>query len=297
MLTVRRLNAVSVKPFLLFTAPGLRHSLLGDAWPPEWIVFGATFWGEPAGAAVAYLGNDTLRLIDLYVLPCYRLAGIGTGLLRAMEEEAKQAGAGTVSALYRPDGHSPALEALLGRAGWTSPTLRHWLFWTRCSSGFNSWVTRYRFRAPYEVVSWPDVTERERETIAERGAEGWYPADLSPFHRPVSDLDPVCSVGLRRDDQIVGWVLCVREMPEQLLVETMFVDPPLQQLGRGFILAGEVFRRYCSSAGGSDYFYCRVSAENEPMLRWTRRAFADRMVDEYAEWYSEKVLAHFLPPL
>jgi hypothetical protein len=40
----------------------------------------------------------------------------------------------------------------------------------------------------------------------------------------------------------------------------------------------------------ADYFYWRVSAENEPMLRWTRRAWKGRIVDEYAEWYTEKTL-------
>ncbi len=73
-----------------------------------------------------------------------------------------------------------------------------------------------------------------------------------------------------------------------MLVEILFVDPPLQRLGRGFMLV-EVIRRYCASGG--DYAYWRVSPDNEPMLRRSAKAFAgEGLVDQYEEWYNEKDL-------
>lgn len=290
MLTIQQLDAASLQPFILMVEPGLRRSMLENQGDPGQIVLGAIFLGQPAGVALAHLGGEVAGLTDLYVLPAYRNAGIGISLLAAAEREALESGAGKIRALYRADDHTPAFEHLLVKQGWAPPRVECWLFWTRCREGFNPWVTRYRFRPPYELVPWHAITDRERQAIAERGKAGWYPPDLDPFNRPVEAWDPETSLALRREGEIVGWVLSAREAPHQLQVVIMFADPPLQRLGRGFMLVGEVFRRYCAGSSEADYFYCRVSADNEPMLRWTRRAFQGRMVDEYAEWYSEKVL-------
>lgn len=277
-------------PFLPLIQPGGRGQLWENRAGAGQIVLGAAIWGQPAGVAVGFVGETSAQLADLYVLPAYRRAGIGSALLAGLEKEIAQADIDRLETLYRADKHTPAFEALLTKQGWTPPQSAHWLFWTRCASGFNPWVTRYRFRPPCELVLWSAVTDRERHTIAERGAAGWYPPDLDPFSRPADAWDPETSVALRRRDEIVGWVLSDREAPNQLQIVVMFADPPLQRLGRGFMLAGEVFQRYCRGSSEADYFYCRVRANNQPMLRWTRRAFEGRMVDEYEERTSEKVL-------
>lgn len=87
----------------------------------------------------------------------------------------------------------------------------------------------------------------------------------------------------------MGWVLTVREAPLQLLIDILFVDPPLQRLGKGFMLIGEVTRR-CWQIGMQD-MYWRASPDNAPMVRWSRKAFPNTLSDEFEEWYSEKMLA------
>ncbi|MBI1297271.1 GNAT family N-acetyltransferase [bacterium] len=291
MLTIQRLDETSVQSFILMMAPGLRRSLLERKDEPGQIVLGASFWGQPAGVTVIHIGNDGAQLTDLYVLPAYRQAGIATALLAAAEEEVPRAGVGKIQTHYRPNEHTPAFERVLAKGGWDPPRAEYWLFWTRCQCGFNPWLTRYHFRPPYELIPWREVTDGERQAIAQRGAAGWYPSNLNPFSRPVDAWDAETSLVLRYQGEIVGWSLAVREAPDQLQVVIMFVDPPLQRLGRAFMLAGEVFQRYCRGSSEADYCYCRVSAENEPMLRWARRSFEGRTVDEYAEWTSQKVLS------
>ncbi len=290
MIAIHPLDAGSVQPFALMVRPGLRQYVLNIDADPNLLALGASIWGQAAGVAVVHTGNEAAQLMDLYVLPAYRQAGVGTALLAAMEEAVQSSGVGKLHTLYRPDEHTPAFERVLAKAGWAEPQLTHLVFWTtRGQDALHlDWVQKYRFRPPYEVIPWPEVTEAERACIAARGEAGWYPTGLSPFHRPVEAWDPETSLGLRYHGEIVGWVLNVREAPLQLLIEILFVDPPLQRLGKGFMLIGEVTRR-CWEIGMED-MYWRASPDNEPMVRWSRRAFQNALLEEYPEWTSEKVL-------
>ncbi len=294
MLTIQILDKVSVLPYLLMLAPGLRHPLLGGEDDAAQIVLGATFWGQPAGVAIAYRGADSARLLDIYVLPSYRQAGIGRALLAAVEEACRLAGKSRVQALYCPNEQTPAFEALLVKEGWAAPLVRSRVYWTSCSAGYDGWAQRYRFRAPYEPVLWAEISEAERQVIARRGEGGWYPPHLDPLTRPTGDWDPKTSLGLRYKGEVVGWLLTLREAPDQIRVEIMFVDPPLQRLGRGILLICEMIRRYCNDgeyAGGcNEHCYWRVDAANEGMIRWSQRSFPGRFTDEYEEWYTEKIL-------
>lgn len=288
MLTIERLTQTTLRPYLLLVKPALRQQLLDQITDPRLYVWGAAFWGQPAGTAVVALEQNA-DLLDLYVLPDYRRAGIATALLATIEETLAHQAVGAIGALYRADEHTDAWHSLLTKAGWSEPVLTNRVFWNCRTVRGAEWVARYQFRPPYEVFTWTELTTAEEAQIAKRGEEGWYPPHFSPFNRPMTAWDPETSVGLRYHNEVVGWVLALREAPDRLFVEIMFVDPPLQQLGRGFMLVGESTRRYYSGAG--NYAYWRVSPDNEPMLRWSRRAFGDHLVDEYDEWYSKKVLA------
>lgn len=289
MLVIEIPDRLSVADYLLLVKPGMRQFVREAGEADGILVLGASFWGEPVGAIVVSYGEDAARLLDLYVLPDYRRAGIGRGLFSAAEEQVAGRGIAHLQATYRRDEQTPIFERLLLAQGWSPPSLRSSVFWTQCAVGVGPWVSRYRFRPPYEIFLWADLTDTERTRVGERGEAGWYPPIFSPFYRPDAAWDAQSSVGLRCNGEVVGWCLTVREKPDQMLVDSLFVDPPLQRLGRGFMLVGEVIRRYC--AGGGDYAYWRVSPENELMLRWSRKAFAgEALVDQYEEWYSEKIL-------
>ena len=287
MFTIQRLTASSIQPFLLTLEPGLRGVLLQRIGDDKQLIFGATYWGQPAGVAVFYVTDDHAVLSDLYVLPAYRRVGIGAGLLAAGEAAVAQAGLANIKTLYRPNEQTPAFAALLVKQGWQPPRVNHIVFWTTRELDAPSleWQ-KLRFEPPYEVVAWPDVTESDLQAIAKLGEEGRYPALLSPFGRPLEAWDGETSFILRHEGEVAGWVCAVREKPLQLLIDILFVYPPRQRLGK--MLIGEVTRR-CWQIGMED-MYWRVAPDNAPMLEWSRRSFPDRILDEYEEWVSEKEL-------
>ena len=291
MIHIQTLDHASQQPYLLLVKPGFRQMLFADGQEPTLVVLGASFWGQPIGLLLAEFGKTKAYLLDLYVLPDYRRGGVATQLLERLEEVVIQAGLAIMHTLHKEDKHRDAFHACLINHGWNQPTCNRTLFGVQTSLGIGEkrWVKSYRFRPPYDVINWTDVTRAERETIRQRGEEGWYPADLSPLIRPDGCWDPKLSVALRRDGEIVGWALSIRESPEQQMIETMFVDPPLQPLGRGMMLVGELIRR--SIPDGIEYSYWGVAVDNEPMLHWTRRAFENTIFDEYDEYVSYKELS------
>lgn len=288
MLAIHPLNAGSVRPYALMVRPGLRQDVLKIDTHPNLLALGASFLGQPAAAAVVHVGGETAQLLDLYVLPTYRKAGIGAALLAAAEEAVQISGVGKLHALYRPDDHSVAFARILAKQGWQPPTLSHIVFWTtRELDALNlDWVQALRFEPPYEVVPWQDVTEADLAAIAKLGEDGRYPPSLSPFVRPKEAWDAETSFVLRHEGTVAGWVCAVREAPLQLLIDILFVYPPRQRLGK--MLIGEVTRR-CWQIGMED-MYWRVAPDNEPMLQWSRLSFPDVISDEFEEWYSEKTL-------
>ena len=167
MIAIQPLDAGSVQPFALMVQPGLRQTVLEIGTDPELLVLGAFFWGHPAGVVAVYTNAATVQLLDIYVLPAYRQAGIGTSLLAAVAAAGQHAGCDKLYTLYRPDDHTPAFERLLSKAGWQPPTLSYIVFWTTHERDalHLDWVQQYRFEPPYEVVPWPDVTTADLDTI------------------------------------------------------------------------------------------------------------------------------------
>jgi GNAT superfamily N-acetyltransferase len=286
--TIHRLDEQTLSPFLLLIQPGERRRIWEERKNSAQVVLGASFLGQPAGIAVGAVNGASAGLTDLYVLPAYRRGGIGGALLAGLEETVIQAGAEQIGVVYRPNEQTPDFESILAKRGWQPPILSHIVFWTtRDLDALNlDWVQQYRFELPYQVVSWPEVTEADLRAIAKLGEEGRYPPALSPFARPREAWDGETSFVLRHEGDVAGWVCSVREAPLQLLIDILFVYPPRQRLGK--MLIGEVTRR-CWQIGMED-MYWRVKPDNEPMLQWSRLSFPDTISDEFEEWFSEKRL-------
>lgn len=291
MVLVRPLDSLSVKPYLLLSRPGLRRWLLASDKELGIVILGAEFWGHPVGLLIAQLGETVAYLLDLYVQPEYRRVGIATTLLTALDEQVNDAGLTEIRAFYRAERHTDAFQQCLAKQQWMQPERSRIIFGSQVSRGVaeQPWICRFQFRAPFEVIAWADVTHEQQQVIRQRGEDGWFPAGLSPFNRPAKTWDAELSVALRCRGEILGWALAIRESADQHMVEVMFVDPPLQPLGRGILLVAELIRR--AIAAGDEYGYWGVAPDNTPMLRWSRQAFGTALIDESVEWSSKKELA------
>lgn len=228
---------------------------------------GATMMGQPVGLALAVRGRaepgtssgalpvGSARLLTLAVARRWRRIGIGRALLAALESSLAAEGVTALACRYAlPASESrAALEALFQATGWSAPVVTMY----HCRAGrsmLEAPLVRRQLDLPpeYEIVDWVDLTTADRERIAgHRGAAGWFPDTLDPFHfEPGMEIGN--SLALRYHGEVVGWLINRRTGPTTMYYQCLYVREDLARLGRGFALMGEAIRRHAAAIGGRD---------------------------------------------
>jgi GNAT superfamily N-acetyltransferase len=95
---------------------------------------------------------------------------------------------------------------------------------------------------------------------------------------------PDCSVGVRHDEQVAGWMITHRAGPDVLQFTCLYADPTLRGTGTGPALLGLAIRRYLEE---TDLPRCiwMVDAEKKRMQQYVERRLApviDSTADEIA---------------
>jgi predicted GNAT family acetyltransferase len=95
---------------------------------------------------------------------------------------------------------------------------------------------------------------------------------------------PDCSVGVRHDEQVAGWMITHRAGPDVLQFTCLYANPTLRGTGTGPALLGLAIRRYLEE---TDLPRCiwMVDAEKKRMQQYVERRLApviDSTADEIA---------------
>jgi GNAT superfamily N-acetyltransferase len=224
------------------TFPAYRHLLAPRPAPaaggPGALAVAASLFGRPQGLALAGLppagsGEDP-RLLSLYVQPVARRQGVGTGLLRHLQDELAGRGDTRLTTSYiagRPA--IPFFEKALANAGWKPPATRAWnLRFTRDEARGVPWFQKYELGPDFEMFPWAELGEAERQELLRSQEEtGWIAEDLVPWKFD-AELEPFLSLGLRHRGQVVGWVLYHVIAADTVRMACVYVRPDLQRLGK-----------------------------------------------------------------
>lgn len=192
---------------------------------------GAMLDGTPVGLALASYptAREPATVHSLGVLPAHRGRALGRALLAALERNVQAAGAPALQATYRSDlEHRAALERLTATCGWAPPRAVRRLYRARREDVLGTPL----LEAPplpdgFELFAWSDLTLDEQAAIRQRqdAATGAaHPTALDPFQLP-DRLSTACSVGVRRDGHVVGWMMLHRLSDEVMQYTSLFVAP------------------------------------------------------------------------
>jgi GNAT superfamily N-acetyltransferase len=219
-----------------FTFPRFRPHL--EVLKPEGstVAIAASDSDLPVGLVLAEILPDgkSAEVLSIFVEQKYRDIGIGTSLLIRLEEELFSRGCTSVNLAYttgKPT--TPTLEHLLKKCNWSVPEARTIV----CKSTTDKiagapWMQKSTLPAAYTVFPWVEITAEERVAIAQQqAAEPWIPPQLIPFVSE-QDLEPLNSIGLRYQGQVVGWVITHRLAPDTIRYTCSFVRQDLQKMGR-----------------------------------------------------------------
>ncbi|MEQ9485083.1 GNAT family N-acetyltransferase [Coleofasciculus sp. F4-SAH-05] len=220
------------------------HQLGSD---PSMVAFGACVQEEAVGLALAEIKqNQSAEILSLFVEPTYRNKGIGKALLNRLEAELVERGCNQAELVYTPGKPTtPVLEKLLETNDWSVPYPRTLMCKAEAATVLQApWMQKYsHLPSNYSICSWLDVTPEEKQLIRQQQAEtGWIPTDLVPFQHE-KNLEPLNSLALRYQGQIVGWLINHRLAPNTIRYTCSFVRQELQKRGRIISLYAEAAQR------------------------------------------------------
>jgi GNAT superfamily N-acetyltransferase len=244
MYTLNVLNDSTAVKYEKLTFPTFRYVLRSIDSQKSVMALAASYLEQPVGLALAEIREDNsfAEVLSIFVEPPQRCAGIGTALLTRLEEELSQRGC-TKAKLSYITGKSttPALERLLQKCNWTCPQPRMLICKGQAEVIIQApWMKRYsRLPSSYSIFPWLEITQEERQAIQQQQeTQPWIPEDLIPFQYE-KDLEPITSLGLRYQGQVVGWMINHRLSPDTIRYTCSFVRKDLQKMGRIISLYAE----------------------------------------------------------
>lgn len=230
-------NAFAAIAYQPFTFPLYRSRLQGlKLTSSTAAIAAADVTNQPVGLVLAEICPDgrSAEVLSIYVKPAHRQKGVGTALIARLTAELSLRGCVNARLVYTTgQPTTPALERLLQKHNWTSPQPRMLVCKTSLDRIFQApWMQRSTLPASYQICRWAEVTAAERLDIQQRQAScPWIPSDLVPFQHE-QNLEPLNSLGLRYQGQVVGWVITHRLAPDTIRYTCSFVREDLQKMGR-----------------------------------------------------------------
>lgn len=270
--------------FLPLTYPRYRELLKEDAaeGDPRTLRVGAWIGGEPAGLVLAQVpgeGDDPTRgvVLSVFVVRDRRRAGVGSAMLAALAELAKGRGAARLElSLEDREDLAPA-RALLEKGGYGPFEAVAWVGRVESQKRLKEarWYGKRLVPATFDVVPWAEVDAAARDRVRARGAEGWYPEELSPF-RYEEAIEPLNSIALMQGDEVLGWQINHRIAPDTIRYSSLFVDDELQAYGLALALEIESVRLHLESpqVDGIPRAVFLVYTRSEGMLRHAEKNLA-----------------------
>ena len=234
MITVAQLDRSEAAAYADFTFPSLRPLIDAEREPPPFLL-GAHADGDPIGFAVGLAApNRQFDLISLYVAPLWRRQGIGSRLLRAIEEHYRAEGCTLGAHFYTISETDRSAAHFLIANRWSRPTVRQVICQTTTALILGSPLRAFaRLPRGYKIVGWGEVSAAQKAAIRERSTRepDWFPAQLDPF---VNERDCVIdvSIALLHGDAVVGWLFSHAIDAQTLRMTCSFVAKELQRLGR-----------------------------------------------------------------
>ena len=186
------------------------------------------------------------QLESLVVIESHRRSGFGRQLLGYTQDLlVKEEKILAFEVFYEQEALSaPAIEKIIASLGWLPAKI----FLIRChfnAYAFNPPWIRHSFRLPSDMqfFSWKELRPQDRAFIEYLNQQGRFLPYLSPL-RDEAHINLETSIGLRKQDQLVGWSITRRTEAETLLYSSLYADASLQQSGYGIQLLIESIHRH-----------------------------------------------------
>ncbi|MBU1001042.1 MAG: hypothetical protein KKE73_00800 [Proteobacteria bacterium] len=295
---LRQLSEVQARAFADMTFPAYRP-LLARAGKDGILAIGAlTEDGTPAGLILIEQGHGRATLLSLLITLPHRLQGLGGALLETAENILARAGTRTLSTSWSEAlPGATAMAALLHRAEYAKPRPRLLMVkgdWQGAiGEVLRSEYDRYRngngLPKGYELTPWRDMTREDvRFILTRQGQPGWYEPRANPL-REARRIEPVNSLILRREGDIVGWLGTHRISPDTVRYTDVFVREDLKN-GGAVSIAMVVRGFWLQHDHGPRHFTMGLERDNTALITMCRRRMAKATEQHWSVETSKELL-------
>ncbi len=286
MFSIQVLDKKQISSCLHMTFPRYRFAIEKSPCP---VVVAMMFYGKPIGCVFAKFNPEKKHafIYSLFVQKRYQKKGIGSSLLKRLEEELQKKDCQEISTVYTEGDFSKTIESILKKQNWEKPTSLEVLYelprksLSRLLS--TSWVKKLSLPSYFQVTPWTNLSE---EQVNELENEKPYPDDLSPFVKSPELMDEATSLALVRDGKICGWMLTFWQNENALVFNCFFVREELQKVGVGVAFLKESIQ-LCDEVYGKDRLkkiIAKSLPENASMIYFVENRlgpYLDKIIRNY----------------
>jgi len=277
---LRILSSSEALGFAHMTFPIYRSAIGNGA-----LAVGAYSGDIPAGLALVMPSADRKKaeLLSLYVDGPQRLRGMGSMLLNHVETALRRAGIAFIHTSWSENlSGAPAFQSVLAKCDWSEPQKRMLVMRGDMSGAFGDGMRkkgpRYESRdclpRQYELSLWGDMTKADRAFIlSKEGKPHWYARRANPF-REERIVVPTNSLILRKDGEIVGWLVVHRTAPDTLRFTDVFIREDLKRVGAVSIaMVSHGF--WLQMIEGTPKLTMALERNNKPLVRMCETRLGD----------------------
>jgi GNAT superfamily N-acetyltransferase len=230
-------DGVDCRKYEGLTFPALGTLLSPDSSDRSPIAIGATFFSRPVGLVLITRDSEGTSAVaqSIYVKPGFRNLGLGTELLRCLERSLREELCRTVSLTYhsvKPT--TVALERVLGKCEWEVLRTKLLVYESSFAKIAQApWMLKpARLADRMDIIPWSDITDADRRAIVQsQQAAPWIPEGLIPSEWENEAFEPLTSLGLRYNKEVVGWIINHQVPPGSLRFSCAWTKPGLPQAG------------------------------------------------------------------
>ena len=241
-----KISSSNARDFSSLTYSNLRDKLVHIDTTDSTFAIGAAIFKKPVGMVLALVNQPSYRgtIESLYVVNNYRDQGIGTTLMRMIEEQLAQKGCKELQLNYRKpdDVEDDVIERIIRKGGWEKPKDVNTLFklkdWQKVLDA--SWAN-VRMPSSCQVFRWCDLGNEDMRRLKEdekrvSNEEEYF----SPFVE--ADFDSDSSLGLRYNGQVIGWMITRRLSQDVIAFSNLYVKKDFQGRIFGPLILAESIR-------------------------------------------------------
>lgn len=229
--------------------------------------------------------EDAMRTSDieaLFVVESYRMRGIASQLVTALETELIKRKCLVVTKLYE-GADSAIIEPLFAQLGWKKPQKFMQRYHFHVPSFAPEWFKKiYPLPNDFTIVPWTQVTDMERRHIQHQLQQGTFPVIVYPLGEDASLIEPLNSLALRYKGTLIGWMVNHRMTPDTIRYAYFYVEDDFRHQGVSVRMLIDSIRLQQTSDIPKAVFEIRDARADE---RWKR--FIMNRLAPYSQAISE----------